>query len=245
MKRYVKLRKISCVVCGLVVLILILFAGFPIYACASTNSCVATVVIFSSAGSDSTTSSGSIGTLTDFGHAFVLIENISNSTITVGKMSVGAGMSVTIGTWRNKDPHDGVWYNLESYVVTSNNAYNGRVSIEEDVTATELSAINSYINSNDEWSLFSNCSTFASGLWNTISSREVSCGFINTPANLKSSIMEYEYDLNRNIDYNSNIGYYNGYSFVAYNPFSIRGIAVWETSFTEAECAQLQALGVM
>ena len=39
------------------------------------------------------------------------------------------------------------WYNLESYFA-NNGAYSGRVSIEENLTSSELSTLNEFINDN-------------------------------------------------------------------------------------------------
>ena len=80
-------------------------------------------------------------------------------------------------------------------------------------TSSELETLNSYINSHDSWSAFTNCSSFATGAWNTISSTKLSAGWINTPSNLKGSIKKNSYSINRAIGYNSNVGYYTGDTF--------------------------------
>lgn len=62
------------------------------------------------------------------------------------------------------------------------------MSVSADLTATDLKTMNSTINSNDSWGLLSNCSTFASKVWNSVSSTKVSAGTVNTPSNLAKSI---------------------------------------------------------
>lgn len=127
-------------------------------------------------------------------------------------MDVNAYETVSLGTWGNKNQHKGLWYNLESYFANKGE-YNGRVSLSKYTTSKELESLNSYINSHDSWSTLSNCSTFASGAWNTISSTKLSAGWINTPSNLKGNIKKHSYSINRNIEYNNNVGYFDNDTF--------------------------------
>lgn len=57
-----------------------------------------------------------------------------------------------------------------------------------NLTAAELSSVNSYIVSHDSWATLNNCSSFAMGLWNSVSSVTLSNGLWNTPSALVSSI---------------------------------------------------------
>lgn len=59
-----------------------------------------------------------------------------------------------------------------------------------NLTESQLNTINNYAVYNDYWSLSNNCSSFASGLWNSVctSSKRVSAGYPKTPANLSNSI---------------------------------------------------------
>ena len=86
--------------------------------------------------------------------------------------------------------HNGLWYNLESYFANQG-AYDGRVSLSEEITQSELDTLNGIINSNDKWSLFNNCSSFAAKTWNSVSGTSLSAGWINTPSNLKKSIKKH------------------------------------------------------
>lgn len=49
--------------------------------------------------------------------------------------------------------------------------------------------VNQYISSHNSWSELNNCSSFAVGLWNTISNTKLSAGTPNTPTTLKKNIL--------------------------------------------------------
>ena len=51
------------------------------------------------------------------GHAFLTIKNCTSTSIIVGGITVVPYEEISIGTWGNKEPHTGIWYNLESYLV--------------------------------------------------------------------------------------------------------------------------------
>ena len=125
------------------------------------------------------------------GHAFLSIKNISSSTITVGGLSVGSGKTVTVGTWGNKNEHTGLWYNLEGYFQNSSNAYAKAVSLRVDLSSNLLSTVSQNIKNNDSWTALSNCSTFATKVWNSVCSTTVSAGVPNTPTATVQSIKSY------------------------------------------------------
>lgn len=144
---------------------LMLFSSIPVFA-ASTD--VAELILYSTENDD---------------HSFLVVKNLSSSTIKVGHFDVESKSSVTLGTWGSIKEHKGIWYNLEGYVGIADN-----VSVSMNLTETQLTTLNSTINKNDSWALLSNCSTFASKVWNSVSSTKVSAGLINTPGNLADSI---------------------------------------------------------
>lgn len=136
-------------------------------------------------------SSGS-SSVSTAGHAFISVTNYTGSNITVGKLSgVGPFKTVTVGTWDDSvnSEHEGVWYNAEAYWV-NRSAYTDRVSLSVGIDSSQLTTLSNYIKNNDYWSIFSNCSTFAAGAWNSVvdSSIKLSPGVFDTPTNLKSSI---------------------------------------------------------
>lgn len=171
---------------------------------------VAHVTVFALNGNDASSSSGAFWS----GHAFITVENLTSSIITVGKMSVPSYGGVSVGTWGNKEGHKGAWYNLECYFNHSQGAYGGRVSLSETINSNGLGDLSTYINDHDDWALLNNCSTFACGAWNATSSLTLSAGWINTPKELKNSIKKHDYGTDHSIPNDSRIGYYNGDTFV-------------------------------
>lgn len=116
-------------------------------------------------------------------HSWLVVKNTSSSSFYVGGYNLSPGSSVTIGTWGNINQHTGIWYNLEGYYNLSTH-----VSVAKNITSSEVSDMNFTINNNDRWGLLYNCSSFASSVWNAISSTKVSAGLVNTPSNLAESI---------------------------------------------------------
>ncbi len=150
------------------------------------------------------------------GHAFLTIKNCTYTSIIVGGITVAPYEEISIGTWGNQKQHDGIWYNLESYLVNTNQAYQGRVSLTENITRADIDTINTLISKNDEWTYLDNCSSFATGIWNEISSVNLNAGFPKTPATLVKSIKSKSgYETNRSIQYNTNIGYVQNGNFVS------------------------------
>lgn len=124
------------------------------------------------------------------GHAFLVFENVSDSEITVGHMSVPAGESITVGTYGNLPRHQGIWYNTEAYADILRPYY----GVLTGLTRTELSRVNNYINSHNKYSLLTfNCAGFASGVWNTVYEESGISG--GTPYTLVDSIRENPYYL--------------------------------------------------
>lgn len=106
---------------------------------------------------------GSSGISGISGHSFIVVKNISSSTITVGHMPVSAGDSVTIGTYGNRNAHKGIWYNIEGYGGIKGTSYELACAL----TSTDLYSVNTVINNNDKWTVTNNCSYFAKTVWNT------------------------------------------------------------------------------
>ncbi len=145
------------------------------------------------------------------GHAFLSIKNVSQSSILVGGLSVGPGKTITVGTWGNKKEHTGLWYNLEGYFQKTSNAYVNAVSLRVNLSPNLLSTVSKNIKNSDSWSLLSNCSTFATKVWNSVCSTKVNAGFPNTPAATVQSIKSYSnlYSTGVSIPYFGRIYYGN------------------------------------
>lgn len=98
------------------------------------------------------------------GHSFIIVKNDSNATITVGHMPVGAGDSVTVGTYGNRNAHKGIWYNIEGYARMTGTYY----GLSCGLTMSDVYTITNVINANDTWSVAKNCSYFAKTVWNAV-----------------------------------------------------------------------------
>lgn len=125
----------------------------------------------------------------------------------------------------NQDAHNGIWYNLESYFVHNLSAYSNRVSLSMSVSLDDIDDINTLVSSNDTWSLTNNCSSFATKIWNQISSTDVSAGVINTPTSLMNSIKSKTgYQTNRSIGNTTPIGYVGNNGFVSVSMSTTRSL---------------------
>lgn len=118
-------------------------------------------------------------------HSFIMVENYQSSSLRIGHYNVGGNRKVTLGTWGNIKQHTGLWYNLESvYPMASH------VSAGKELTASDVVKLNNAINSFDKWSPLTNCSSFATHVWNKVAVTQLSAGLVNTPSNLAKSIKE-------------------------------------------------------
>jgi hypothetical protein len=136
-----------------------------------------------------------------------LITNNSENDITIGAVTLKPGMNVTIGTFGNRQTeHNGIFYNLEATKPSEMKSY---VSLQMNLDLDQISTINDFIADNDRWSIYNNCSSFASRLWNSVSDTELSSGFWwNTPSNLAGSIMKQDgYLTGRHFDIADSYGY--------------------------------------
>ncbi|WP_339321728.1 hypothetical protein [Paenibacillus sp. FSL W8-0194] len=173
---------------------------------ASTN--VAILTMFSVPTGGTNSSGGSTGP--NWGtHSFITVKNISSSNISVGGLSgIAPNRTISVGTWGNKSEHTGIWYNLEAKFIASG-GYSGRVSHSMYLTQNQLDSVNSYIRNHDSWGYLNNCSSFAVGLWNSISSDTYTAGSPNTPQNLYYSIKDGAYDTNAAVPYDYLVYYAN------------------------------------
>lgn len=166
----------------------------------------AVLTIYSDPSDDGTGSPGSTGV-----HSFLTIENTGTKDITVGNLTnIAPGRTVSIGTWGNKDEHEGVWYNLESYYIDKYDAYEPRVSLSMEITKSELKIINEAILKNNEWGLTNNCASFSSRIWNKIApkSKKVSDGSPDNPASLGESIASKKgYEEGKSVPYDYKVYY--------------------------------------
>lgn len=158
---------------------------------------------------------GSSSSWSTSGHAFISFKNTSHRPISVGGLTVIPNAEMTFGTWGNQEAHKGIWYNLESYFIHNMGSYDNRVSISINITQENVDTINTLIENNDTWTTLNNCSSFATRIWNNVSSIILSAGIPDTPTSLMSSIRSKSgYETARAVQYNTNIGYFSDGEFV-------------------------------
>ena len=133
-------------------------------------------------------SDGSKGVFNSGSHAFISIKNISSSNMKIGLITVNPNMEITIGTWANRRPHKGIWYNLEAYFIARDDVYDKRVSLTITIDHDEIDKINNFLNNYNTWTTMNNCSKFSTKIWNLVSNDKLSAGFLATPKKLSDSI---------------------------------------------------------
>lgn len=134
----------------------------------------------------------------DPGHGWVYFENISKKNITVGIYKLKPGKAVSVGVFMNSTRKEGqgVYYNLESYLVNRHST-SGRVSLTEKITADELASASKCINNHNDWSAIKNCAYFAAKVWNSAADKKVHS--VSSPAVLKASIKKYKETKNKKL----------------------------------------------
>ncbi len=154
------------------------------------------------------------------GHAFISFTNYKKGAVSFGKMTLKNDEKVTIGNYGNLSFHKGSIYNLDSYKVNVLNEMNGRVSLSIGINLDQLIKLNLFINNHDTWLPTYNCSSFVEEAWNLVSNDKVFTHenfnyLIYKPEILVNSIKSYpNYQTNKYIKNNSNVGYYDNLSFV-------------------------------
>lgn len=150
------------------------------------------------------------GKAKQYGHSFLQFKNLGNNDIKVGEITLSKDEGCTIGTWGNKKPHKGIWYNLESYFHHKNYAYYNRVSLTCYIDSYELERVNLLIDNYDYWTLSYNCTSFSMDIWNSVNpSNKVSNGWNNTPYKLRKSLLSKRYyEYNRTIYKNTKVFYH-------------------------------------
>lgn len=111
-------------------------------------------------------------------------------------------MEITIGKWRDPPAghtfqpsawHKGIWYNMESFLINTEDDMSDRVSLTMSVTVMDVNRINNIISKNDSWSWTKNCAAFAESVWDSVApdSLMVMAGTPSTPATLSNYIKGY------------------------------------------------------
>ena len=155
------------------------------------------------------------------GHAYCSVQNISDSTITLGKgYELPAGTTVTIASWEF-DAHGGIWFNIEPTYIDQG-WFVKRKSITRNVDSAALGRMNEYLTNddNDRWTLFHNCTHFAAELWNAAaagSGDEIDTKGMLTPTHLEKQVKRFEgYNVGYPHKSEMPIGYWSGDEFVEF-----------------------------
>lgn len=132
----------------------------------------------------------------DDGHSWITIKNIGTTSINVGLLpkKVDPNKTVDVCTWPANGSLNGIRYNWDSYLV-SKGGFSPRVSLSMYLSYKQLQTINRILTDgkNDNYSAYNNCTTFATKVWNSVSSYHLDgkAGdyYWDSPAILMSDIM--------------------------------------------------------
>lgn len=143
------------------------------------------------------------------GHAFLSFENRSGAPVTIGALTLEDNETCSLGTW-SMTHHFGIWYNVESNYIASAGRYGGRVSLSKEMPLDTLEAVNAYLSAHDAWSLFTNCSRFATEIFNLAGGDKIELGGLATPTKLAKRIRAYDtHETDRPIENYGKVGYKN------------------------------------
>lgn len=157
--------------------------------------------------------------LMNLGHSFLSIENMFSENIVVGKMTLEPSEEIALGTWSVK-AHFGLWYNLESNYSKAYRKYDGRISISIGLTLEDLDKVNKFIEDNDYWGVYKNCSYFALNLFNLVASDSeyIDTPLIYTPSYIANIVKQFDtYETNKVIHSKDKFGYFDGNDYVEYS----------------------------
>lgn len=182
---------------------------------ASIDDSVGNLTIFSLTQSNKDT----LPLLLNLGHSFITIENTSSDNMTIGNYELTPNETICIGTWSISN-HFGVWYNVESNYNSKYNRYDGRISLTKEISSNDITTITTFIAKHNYWNPFRNCSYFALNLWNSVadSNEKLKKPIIYSPTHVTQEIKKFNnYEYNRPLPTNSNMGYYSNAKFVSFN----------------------------
>lgn len=155
----------------------------------------------------------------NMGHSFLAIKNISNKSIKIGEMNVSPNETITISTWSILD-HFGIWYNVESNYIKFNDKYNGCISVTTGINSKDVSNINNFIEKNDYWNPFSNCTKFSLSIWNIVAeeNEKIEKPFMYFPKYVYKEIQNFDhYEINQNITTDTYMGYFKNGNYIKFS----------------------------
>ena len=103
------------------------------------------------------------------GHTWIYIENLTDGPITVGAYTLPKGEGVSVGTYGESVKNGpGLYYNVEAWRYKNDNVYLPiSISLNKDLTQSDLDAVNKTILKSNHWSKLFNCAYTAIKIWNT------------------------------------------------------------------------------
>lgn len=125
------------------------------------------------------------------GHAFLYVQNVSDTDQTVGSMTLAPGTRISLGTYGNTNEHAGLWYGLECFSTASGRySYDSSISIQTSLNADQLAVLNQNLLKADHWSTVYNCASFVAAMWNSVCADTVDPAIPCSPATLKAALMQ-------------------------------------------------------
>ncbi len=153
-----------------------------------------------------------------YGHTFLAITNLKEEDINLHGYLIKMGDSVFFSWWAI-DCHMGIWFNIESNYINIYNRYDTRYSISTFINHLDIEKINDYMNKNDCYTPFKNCSRMSLGCWNLAAdeSEKIKIPFITTPKYVVSQIQKSNKAIyQENIETDGPIGYFRDGKFVEF-----------------------------
>jgi len=132
--------------------------------------------------------------VTILGHSWISIDNQLDHPITIKDYTVQPDEILTMSVWAITN-HFGVVFNLEPNFISLRGRYDGRQSLSTNIDESQLSIVDSFIDSNDHWGTTKNCSYWSIHLWNTLVTNENNMKTqtaVYTPTRLQKSFSEYD-----------------------------------------------------
>ncbi len=134
-----------------------------------------------------------------YGHSWLSIENKTGAALQIKDYEIQDGEILTFSAWAITD-NCGVVFNLEPSFIKQYQRYIGRESLSINIDSSKLQIIEDYIDSNNTWTPWKNCSRWSLELWNMVADDNCKLKeqtMIYTPKRLQKSINEFdcvEYD---------------------------------------------------
>lgn len=129
-----------------------------------------------------------------YGHAWISLDNQSGHSIYLMDKEIQDNEVLTFSTWAISS-HMGVTFNLEPSFINQFARYPERKSVSIKIDESKLSEIEKFINENDRWTLFRNCTYFSVKLWNLIAGDEneiILRSPVYSPGTLAKAIDEFD-----------------------------------------------------